>query len=156
MTRRSSNAIALGACLWVGCEAHPSPCDESPAQVEIGRGDAEFVVLDESDTLRLVHGPQGGIHTVMALRLHGLGERPTVELTGEIDGRRSATAVVRPDEDCTEAGMVALGIVLLWSVPPEDLDGSTATVTATASGEGGSAAEASVEILLSDDPAAAG
>ena len=42
---------------------------QAPARIELGAGRVDFVALDESGSIELVSGPQGGYHLEFTLRL---------------------------------------------------------------------------------------
>lgn len=64
-------ALALLACAEGPTEGEPDAAPDVPApRVELGTGDLSFVALPETDpTLELVHGPQGGYHVHLSVRL---------------------------------------------------------------------------------------
>src|SRR5688500_751925 len=66
-------ASALHAFALLACSTAPStePRDAgAAARVELGTGEVAFESIPESGaTLELVHGPQGGYHLVVAIRV---------------------------------------------------------------------------------------
>lgn len=55
----------------LGC-AEPEKAEPLPPLVELGTGEVEFVPLAEGDELEVVHGPQGGYHFTVSMRVQGI------------------------------------------------------------------------------------
>jgi hypothetical protein len=59
--------------LVAGCVASTtSTVPELTPAVELGTGEVEFVPLADGDELDIIHGPQGGYHFTVSLRVQGI------------------------------------------------------------------------------------
>jgi hypothetical protein len=56
--------------------------------LEIGQGETAFAPLEPGSTLELIHGPQGGVHVLVALHAEHIdaSEELTAVLYGYLDG----------------------------------------------------------------------
>lgn len=67
-------ALMLSACASVPARTDAPDVDDGvPTEIEIGTGLAAFEPLTpEVGELELVHGPQGGYHVYLSMRVHGV------------------------------------------------------------------------------------
>ena len=143
----------------VGCD---DPCKPGPEPtLEIGTGDASFESL--GDTTQLVHGPQGGFHLLLSLRVtHLLGsEFMGGEVTGSIDGVQMADERPWLDFTCntdTES-LETSGHFLIYDtwpdepdreVTPQDLHLKTTTIEMTVNDLEGTRVSASATTTIVD------
>jgi len=112
-----------------GCSLS-SPCESAPSTtLELGGGLDEFVPFDESPTLDLVYGPQGGVHVEVSLLATGLDATASwqTQLSGSQEGTvMAATLDTLPQPRCREdgSGAVVSGLRLIFEdwVRPGDFD----------------------------------
>ena len=130
-------AIALTGCAASDSSgsATPSVCDpaEQPA-IEVGHGELSFESFnDGADTpVELIHGPQGGHHSTIAVRANGLelGREYIIELIGTIGGVERGGGTPLTSFRCNYGAEVQeyTGGLLIWDAEPEALHQQTATV----------------------------
>lgn len=112
-----------------GCVAGDAPT------LEIGTGDLSFSEIPaEGGRVPLVHGPQGGYHTTLALRARSLDapEALTGRLTGWLGGEVRAEVVPYLSFRCNGAvdAQEVWNLLLVWDAQPEELDGQAVEVEA--------------------------
>lgn len=142
----------LPLLLAIAC-APDDPCGaEAAPTLALGTGETAFEAIE--GPLEIVYGPQGGWHVVIALRAEGLdGDLPwDVQLTGLVDGEEvgATDPYGRPRCNRTETAWDVPGLLLVWSVPPEALDGREATIRATATDANGVTVEDELTVRLED------
>lgn len=133
-----------------GCD-DDSACEEGPAEVILGTGAGVFAPLEDGQDVELVHGFQGGYHTTMGLQVRGLGEGPTIEMFGEIDGQRLAAETFVGNRRCEEIGLEMTELWLIWASTPEELHRAEADVSVRVTASDGTRASAEATIVI-DDP----
>lgn len=135
--------MALVICLS-GCAASDSPGSPTPSvcapgdrpAIEVGHGELSFEPFnDGADTpVELVHGPQGGHHSTIAIRANGLelSHEYIIELIGTIDGNERGGGTPLTSFRCNygAAAQEYTGGLLIWDAEPEALHRQTATVDA--------------------------
>lgn len=142
------------AALLAGCaQSEDCPLDGPPA-LEIGVGEDAFTSLDDAGhEVTLIHGPQGGYHIELALRAWGLdGSRlVAVEVEGRVDGTLLARTETGSSFGCIPAtgASETVGVRLIYNAQPEELDGRTTEIDATAEDVLGTrfSAQASIDIV---------
>jgi hypothetical protein len=113
------------------------PCAEGPTPtLTVGHGDLEFMEITDPDTpVELIHGPQGGFHSNIALRAQFVDPNSSyrLELDGTIGEQPLAYTVPWVGFDCVENNTIleSTGSFLIWDAQPEDLHGQTVAFTAT-------------------------
>ena len=147
-----TRAWVLGlTCGLLGCADPSGPaCEAGEPSLTIGRDGLEFEPLSTGDELTLVHGVQGGYHTDLALELRGLGESPTLELVGEVEGVRLADDFVAIDGVCVDDRVVVTDVRLVWAAEPDLLDGASAWIEVRATGSNGQMVSDQVTIVIVD------
>ncbi|MEC9390114.1 MAG: hypothetical protein VX944_08565 [Myxococcota bacterium] len=129
----------------IGCAASDSPepptpsvCEPGdPPAIEVGHGELRFEAFDDgADTpVELVHGPQGGHHSTIAVRANGLDpdHEYIIELIGTIDGIERGGGTPLSSFRCNygAAAQEYTGGLLIWDAEPEALHRQTATVDAS-------------------------
>ncbi len=142
--------LALALVTGGACDSSVA-CEEATPEVVLGTGVGEFAPLNDGDEVELVHGFQGGFHTVMGLQVRGLGEGPTIEMFGEIDGQRLAAETFVVDGTCDSAGLELTELWLIWASTPEELHRAKAEVSVRVTAADGTQATAEATIII-DDP----
>ena len=127
----------------MGCsEDFPSkqkmdPCKEGPSPtLTVGHGEHDFMPLLGIDTrVELIHGPQGGFHTNIALQAQYIDPTSSYRLLleGTVGGDSLGYTVPLVEFDCVEDGtrLESTGSFLIWDAQPEQLHGESAAITAT-------------------------
>jgi hypothetical protein len=112
------------------------PCEPgSEPQIEIGHGELRFDSIDDGDTqVELIHGPQGGYHSNIAIRASYIDPESSykLELTGTIDDTVMGETVPWISFRCSRVAnaLQSTGSLLIWDAEPEDLHGRVAHVQA--------------------------
>jgi len=132
-------AIALTACSNSTKDSAAEwgdPCEPgSETQLEIGHGELRFESIDGVDTqVELIHGPQGGYHSNIALRAMYIDPDITykLKLSGTIEGTVMGETVPWLTFRCSRAAnaLQSTGSFLIWDAQPEELHGRVAQVRA--------------------------
>lgn len=97
--------------------------------LELGAGATAYAPFVSGAALELVHGPQGGVHTYMALEARGVdaSEELVGELRGYLDGVQIGASYpylnfrCRAPEGDDPGGQQVWGVLLIWDAPPESL-----------------------------------
>ncbi|MCK6522379.1 hypothetical protein L6R49_13180 [Myxococcota bacterium] len=149
--------LLSGLCF--GCtEAEPpgDPClpGESPT-LRLGTGELAYEALpDAGATLEVIHGPQGGVHTLIGLAATyaDASDLWTAHLTGTIDGVLAAEAFPYLEARCNGGAgeLQTWGTLLVWELSPEELDGATAEVHAEVTDAAGASLTATLTATLFD------
>ena len=117
-------------------EAGACATDSDP-QVAAGHGELSFNEFDGGvDTkVELIHGPQGGFHSTIAVRAHhlDLGISYHIRLVGSIDGVEMGWGTPYSQFRCNyQAGAQEYtGGLLIWDAQPEDLHNKVANLEIT-------------------------
>ena len=131
----------------VGCNDTYAPSQEtegipmvcaagSDPRIEVGHGELRFEAFDDGpETLvELIHGPQGGFHSTIAVRADQLNidTAYVIELVGTIDGMPLGGGTPISGFRCNYRAEAQdfTGGLLIWDAEPEDLHMKTATVEA--------------------------
>jgi hypothetical protein len=157
---RLASALAVA---MVGCSAGPGAIDDEDAaaapapRVELGTGEVSFVPIAESGaTLELVHGPQGGYHVLVSVRVWDL-DLDRVSLVYEVSaGTRAlsrtpfvleASRFAREGDHVVRTGDFAI----LDVTGPEDVAGQDVLVRVTATADDGSSATDARTVTVVDE-----
>lgn len=106
------------------------PCQPGPEpSLELGQGASAYATFVEGDSLELVHGPQGGVHTFMALDARDIDASAELvgELRGYLDGEQIGASYPYLNFRCQApqaddpGGQRVWGVLLIWEAPPESL-----------------------------------
>ncbi|MGB0640580.1 MAG: hypothetical protein ACPGTU_14675 [Myxococcota bacterium] len=112
------------------------PCEPGPdPEIEIGHGELRFESIDSENTqVELIHGPQGGYHSNIAIRAAYIDPESSykLELTGTIDDTVMGETVPWISFRCSRAAnaLQSTGSLLIWDAEPEELHGKVAHVRA--------------------------
>ena len=119
-------AVALAALS--GC-LRPDACTpgDDPS-VELGTGENEYVPLDPDDPVyQIVHGPQGGYHSVIGLEATHLdaSDLLAADLAGTLDGEPVGDSAPWVQMRCNPRTdtLQSWGSFLIWDAQPADLHG---------------------------------
>jgi hypothetical protein len=126
-----------------GCADESRPASSYHACIEgpqptltVGHGDRSFMEIHDSDTqVELIHGPQGGFHSTIALRAQHVEPNSSyrLELRGTVGERALEYTVPWVGFDCVEdnSSLESTGSFLIWDAEPEALHGQVVSFTAT-------------------------
>jgi len=149
--------VLIAACQdKAGDTGTGDPCKAGPhPTVTIGHGETEFLNLEGAATeVELIHGPQGGFHTNIALEATYLADTVAWEthLEGTIDGELVGETRPYADMRCNHATstLQGFGLLLIWDAEAADLHGQTATVHATVTDSDGTVVEADAQYVIHD------
>jgi hypothetical protein len=135
--RHRSILVLLALCL--GCTTEPAsdelgdetgdpndPCRPGgQPSLTIGQGETAFLPLDDGGTLELIHGPQGGVHVLVALHAEHIdaSEELTAVLRGYIGGEPLGASFPYLNMRCNqvEGGLQSWNLFLIWDATPEQL-----------------------------------
>lgn len=111
------------------------PCESgAEPSAEAGHGELRFMHFEEGHRtpIELVHGPQGGFHSTIAVRAQQLNPDTAyvVDLVGTIDGLEMGGGTPLSKFRCNHhAGAQEFtGGLLIWDAQPEDVHDRVATV----------------------------
>ena len=110
------------------CSAGPSP------SIEVGHGELRFETFDQAENtpVELIHGPQGGYHSTIAVRAAHLDPDRSyiIDLVGVIDGLELGGGTPLAQFRCNYAAEAQefKGGLLVWDSVPEELHDKRATV----------------------------
>jgi hypothetical protein len=102
-----------------------------------GHGELSYEEFDSgADTnVELIHGPQGGFHSTIAVQAHhlDLGVSYHIRLVGSIDGVEMGWGTPYSQFRCNYQARAQeyTGGLLIWDAQPEDLHGKVANVDIT-------------------------
>lgn len=126
---------------------------ENPTLI-IGHGEDGYEPLEDGGQLELIHGPQGGVHTFMALHAERIdaSEELVGRLEGYLGGELAATSAPYLDMRCNgaEGGLQVWSVLLIWEAPPEDLHLQPVTIDAEVVDTQGVKVTATKEAILHD------
>jgi hypothetical protein len=130
--------------IMVGCAdknrpaaAVQPPCPVGPTPtLTVGHGAMEFMEFNGSDTpVELVHGPQGGVHSNIALHARHVDQDSSyrLEIDGTVGDVEVAYTVPWVEFNCLEESdtLESTGALLIWDANPEALHGQPVSFTAT-------------------------
>ena len=132
-----------------GCEAGSNPV------LTLGKGELSYAPMDAGDgTVELVHGPQGGFHTVIALEAVAADAASewTVQIRGYLADVERATTTPYVTMQCNNqtGTLQAWGFLLIWDAQPEELDGQRVHMEADGQDAAGTALSAAVDVVIED------
>jgi hypothetical protein len=135
------------APLDAACEPSETPT------LELGAGESAYASFEPGATLELVHGPQGGVHTFMALEARGIAA--DVELEGTLRGYLGEQQVGASypflNFRCRAgSGWQVWGLLLIWDAAPEDLHLQPVRIDVEVTDAAGVVVTASKEAVLHD------
>jgi len=92
--------------------------------LEVGHGNQIFEPFDAHDA-PLIAGVQGGYHIFIGVRGRHIdnSDPAVVRLTGTIDGEQLGFSAPYADLICTDEGLEASNLLLIWDSTPDVLDG---------------------------------
>ena len=136
--------------------AETDPClrGDNPT-LEVGHGELGFESLgDGAVQSDLIHGPQGGYHTNIAISATGLdgSHHWTVELEGWIGNDRVGHTFPIAKMRCNRAdnALQAWSLLLIWDAVPSELHGQTADIIATTEDSSGTLVSAEQSLIIWD------
>ncbi len=165
MTRRRGYAgRAIVSLIPLVCLVPLIACDNpckpgGEPEVEIGTGESAFAPL--GPRTELVHGPQGGYHLLIALRMRYFDASTFLgaDVIGTVDGEPLARTQPWLEATCEREprALESAGTFLIYDGQPEDLHGLTTTIRVDVQDVSGhrASAEAQTQIwdpLLADAP----
>lgn len=146
----------------LGCSEGPGPIDDEDAaavapRVELGTGEVSFAPLAETGaTLELVHGPQGGYHVLVSVRVWDL-DLDRVSLVYDVSaGTRvlsrtpfvlEASRFAREGDHVVRTGDFAI----LDVAAPDEVAGQQVLVQVTATAEDGTSATDARTVTIVDE-----
>ena len=164
--------FALVGVLELGCASEPNedlaatsntsaePDPEDPClaggepSLEIGQGDTAFASFEDGATLELIHGPQGGVHVVIALQAVNIdaSEELDAVLRGYVDAVQLGASYPYLNMRCnTEAGgLQSWNLLLIWDALPEQLHLQTIHIEAEITDASGTLVSASKDAVIHD------
>lgn len=167
-----AGGFALISVLELGCASEPGldeladddtnaePDPEDPClgggepSLEIGQGDTAFARCEADPTLELVHGPQGGVHVVVALHAVNIDASEELEgvLRGYVDGVQLGASFPYLNMRCNgaEGGLQSWNILLIWDAEPEQLHLQTIHIEAEITDASGTLVSASKDAIIHD------
>ena len=122
-------ALAVALALGCGAAAETAVSDagvtdggsENAAVLEVGTGKDNFVALHESDTIEIIHGPQGGWHLWGALRTKGLTPPLTVDYSISVPETGNELSCTVYDVDPLAVGSWSIWAGLIGFLPDPSL-----------------------------------
>lgn len=151
--------LLLLACSGVDDSGNPSDasgCSPGPdPSLSLGKGELSYAEMDaDGGTIELVHGPQGGFHTVIALESvqTDASAQWTVQITGYLDDVSRAVTTPYVDMRCNNATgtLQAWGFLLIWDAQPEELDGQAVHIEADGADAAGTPLHAEADVTIED------
>jgi hypothetical protein len=122
--------------------------------LEIGQGETAFAPLESGGSLELVHGPQGGVHVLVALHAEHIdaSEELTAVLRGYLDGEPVGASYPYVNMRCNEAegGLQSWNILLIWDAAPEQLHLQTVHIEAELTDASGTVVSACKDAIIHD------
>jgi hypothetical protein len=122
--------------------------------LEIGQGGTAYAPLESGGTLELVHGPQGGVHVLVALQAEHIdaSEELTAVLRGYVNGEQLGASYPYLDMRCNQAegGLQSWNLLLIWDAAPEDLHLQTVHIEAEITDASGAVVSACKDAIIHD------
>ncbi|MCP4806110.1 MAG: hypothetical protein GY913_06780 [Proteobacteria bacterium] len=144
----------LLACTSTTPEADPCVVGETP-WLELGTGEIAFETLPD-EPLKLIHGPQGGYHVILAVEAGHFDQSTWVYgvLEGSVDGQVVAHTEPFVTLRCNANAGAQQGwnlfLILEEGMLPEDVHDQTLDVTAVLTDQAGNTASAEATIDVWD------
>lgn len=130
------------------------PCTPGPnPSLEIGQGEFQFEPLEAGGIIELIHGPQGGVHTLTGLLARDIDgdEELTAEFRGYLGDEQVGGSFPYINFRCGgDEGLFAWGVYLFWELPPEQLHMQTVRIEVEFSDTCGTVLQASKEAVIHD------
>ncbi len=130
------------------------PCKPGPnPSLELGHGEIAFETLEDGGSLELIHGPQGGYHTLTSLQAVDINgsEQLVGELRGYIGDQLMAESHPYLNFRCSSGeGLQVWGKFLIWEAEPEELHLQTVRIEAEVTDASGVVVTASKEAIIHD------
>jgi hypothetical protein len=138
-----------------GDPCRPAASSSDTPTLRIGHGDSVFEALSGDDTqTELIHGPQGGVHTNLALEATYLDPNLVwhAVLDGVIDGERVGHTEPLAAMRCNRSTetLQTVGLLLIWDAEPEEVHGKTAQVNALVTDAAGTTQSAQASFFIHD------
>jgi hypothetical protein len=124
-----------------------------PPSLQIGQGELEFVPLADGEMIELIHGPQGGVHTLMGLVATGIdaSDDADAEFRGYLDGVQVGGSFPYLSFRCKrDEGQQVWGVFLFWDFPPEQLHMQPVHIEVDVTDASGQTLSASKEAIIYD------
>ncbi len=131
------------------------PCTPGDAPtLVIGTGEVAYAPLADGETIELVRGPQGGVHTLIALHAEDIDASEEVlgKLEGYLDGEPLASSSPYLNMRCNSAagGLQVWNLFLVWDAAPEALHQQPIVIEAEVVDLDGVKVTASKEAIIHD------
>jgi hypothetical protein len=129
------------------------PCTPGPnPSLEIGQGEFQFELLEPGGMIELIHGPQGGVHTLTGLLARDIdgGDELTAEFRGYLGDAQVGGSFPYVNFRCGDEGLFAWGVFLFWDAPPEQLHLQTVRIEVEFTSACGTVLQASKEAIIYD------
>jgi hypothetical protein len=123
------------------------------ASLQIGEGDLSYQCLGDGDTIELIHGPQGGVHTLIALQARNIDGSAELEgeLRGYLDGVQRGGSYPYLNFRCRDGeGLEVWNLFLFWDAPPEELHMQNVHIEVEFTDAAGEVMSASKEAIIYD------
>jgi hypothetical protein len=122
--------------------------------LEIGQGETAFAPLEPFGTLELIHGPQGGVHVLVALHAEHIdaSEELTAVLHGYLGGEPVGASFPYVNMRCNaaEGGLQSWNILLIWDATPEQLHLQPVHIDAELTDASGTVVSACKDAIIHD------
>ena len=131
-----------------------NPCVPGPnPSLEIGQGEQGYEPYEAGTMIELIHGPQGGVHTLTGLLARDIdgSEKLTGELRGYLGDEQLGGSVPYLDFRCAvDEGLQVWNVFLFWEAPPEQLHMQTVRIEVEFTDASGTLVQASKEAMIFD------
>ena len=160
--------MILGLAWLAACDPYQEVCaahDASALDIVVGAGTAEWVPLNDGDTLGFEFGPQGGIHSWGGFQARGFypgtgdywdKSAPLIDFVIDVDDGQffaGYEAMPRPLRQLDDGGYLALGERLVYDTAAVSaLEGRPATITAALEDVCGNRVEDTRAVTLTETP----
>lgn len=122
--------------------------------LEIGTGETAYASLDDGAILELYHGPQGGVHVLVALQAEHIdaSEELDAVLRGYVGGEPLGASFPYLNMRCNKAegGLQSWNLFLIWDAAPEQLHLQTVHIEAEITDAAGVVVSASKDAVIHD------
>lgn len=129
------------------------PCNPGPdPRLDIGQGEFQYEPLEAGGMIELIHGPQGGVHTLTGLFARDIdgSEELTAEFRGYLGDEQVGGSFPYLNFRCGDDGLFAWGVFLFWDAPPEQLHMQTVRIEVEFTSACGTVLQASKEAIIYD------
>lgn len=167
---RSITRLAVLATSLLACTAEPDaageeglpppeedaedPCVPGPnPSLEIGEGELEYLPFADGAMIELIHGPQGGVHTLTGLVARDIDARGDLDgvLRGYLGDEQVGGSYPFLEFRCkADEGQQVWGVFLFWDIAPELLHMQTVRIEVDVTDASGKKVTASKQAVIFD------